>query len=202
MKNLIPSLALLSIIVSCSVPQEEKLPNIIYILADDLGYGDVGCFGQTNFETPNIDRLAAEGMRFTQHYSGSTVCAPSRSALMTGQHTGHTPIRGNKSSPPEGQWPISSETFTLAELLKQKGYATGAFGKWGLGGPGTEGDPVYQGFDKFINLYIMPLTEEQNHLIYLTGSIVSLLKDIFVEVADKNKIEIKDIIKSPIEGLI
>ena len=127
----------------------ETLPNIIYFIADDLGYGDLSCLGQEKFSTPNIDRLASEGMLLTQHYSGSTVCAPSRSALMTGQHTGHTPIRGNKSVKPEGQWPISDETFTLAELLKQIGYVTGGFGKWGLGGPGTEGDPVYQGFDVY-----------------------------------------------------
>jgi len=128
---------------------QANLPNIIYFIADDLGYGDLSCLGQEKFSTPNIDRLASEGMLFTQHYSGSTVCAPSRSALMTGQHTGHTPIRGNKSVKPEGQWPIADETFTLAELLRQKGYVTGGFGKWGLGGPGTEGDPVYQGFDVF-----------------------------------------------------
>lgn len=88
-------------------------PNIIYILADDLGYGDLSCYGQKKFSTPNIDRLAAEGMRFTQHYSGSTVCAPSRSALMTGQHTGHTFIRGNHEIKPEGQYPCSSTTHLL-----------------------------------------------------------------------------------------
>jgi len=128
---------------------KDALPNIIYFIADDLGYGDLSCLGQEKFSTPNLDRLASGGMLFTQHYSGSTVCAPSRSALMTGQHTGHTPIRGNKSVKPEGQWPISDETFTLAELLGQKGYVTGGFGKWGLGGPATEGDPVLQGFDVF-----------------------------------------------------
>ncbi len=126
---------------------EEFLPNIVYIIADDLGYGDLSCLGQEKFSTPNLDRLASEGMLFTQHYAGSTVCAPSRSSLMTGQHTGHTPIRGNKEVKPEGQWPIPDETITLAELLKQKGYVTGGFGKWGLGGPGSEGDPVMQGFD-------------------------------------------------------
>jgi arylsulfatase A len=126
---------------------EEPLPNIVYIIADDLGYGDLSCLGQERFSTPNLDRLAAEGILFTQHYAGTTVCAPSRSSLMTGQHTGHTPIRGNKEVKPEGQWPIPDETFTLAELLKQKGYVTGGFGKWGLGGPGSEGDPVNQGFD-------------------------------------------------------
>ncbi|MCK4750683.1 MAG: arylsulfatase, partial [Bacteroidales bacterium] len=142
-------IALSLLMVSCSTKEKETLPNIIYILADDLGYGDLSYLGQEHFKTPNIDRLAAQGMRFTQHYSGSTVCAPSRSALMTGLHTGHTPIRGNKGVKPEGQWPIADETFTLAELLKQKEYVTGAFGKWGLGGPGTEGDPINQGFDVF-----------------------------------------------------
>ncbi|MEQ9439547.1 MAG: arylsulfatase [Cyclobacteriaceae bacterium] len=124
-------------------------PNIIYILADDLGYGDLSCYGQDQFATPNIDRLAAQGMRFTQHYSGSTVCAPSRSALMTGLHTGHTPIRGNKEVQPEGQYPMADSVVTLAETLKQAGYTTGAFGKWGLGYPGSEGDPNQQGFDEF-----------------------------------------------------
>lgn len=128
---------------------ESEKPNIIYILADDLGYGDLGVYGQERFSTPNIDRLAAQGIRFTQHYSGSTVCAPSRSALMTGMHTGHTVVRGNKEIQPEGQYPIPDNTYTLAEALKKAGYATGAFGKWGLGFPGSEGDPINQGFDTF-----------------------------------------------------
>lgn len=124
-------------------------PNIIYILADDLGYGDVGFNGQTKFSTPNIDRLAKEGLVFTQHYSGNTVCAPSRSCLMTGLHTGHTPVRGNKEVQPEGQYPLPAETRTVAEMLQERGYVTGAFGKWGLGFPGSSGDPVNQGFDRF-----------------------------------------------------
>ncbi|MFY0714921.1 arylsulfatase [Seonamhaeicola sp. NFXS20] len=128
---------------------QNSKPNIIYILADDLGYGDLSCYGQENFTTPNIDKLAAEGMLFTQHYSGSTVCAPSRSALLTGMHTGHTAIRGNREIKPEGQYPIPDSTYTLAELLKKGGYVTGAFGKWGLGFPGSEGDPTNQGFDVF-----------------------------------------------------
>jgi arylsulfatase A len=149
MKTLLPIIVLAVFLGKCSGDRETELPNIIYILADDLGYGDLSCFGQEKFATPNIDRLAGEGMRLTQHYAGSTVCAPSRSCLMTGQHTGHTPIRGNLRTPPEGQWPIPDATFTLAEMLKQKGYVTGAFGKWGLGGPGSTGDPVNQGFDVF-----------------------------------------------------
>ncbi len=124
-------------------------PNIIYILADDLGYGDLSCYGQTKFSTPNIDKLAREGMLFTQHYSGNTVCAPSRSALMTGLHTGHTPIRGNKEIFPEGQHPLPDSIQTMAEALQSAGYTTGAFGKWGLGYPGSEGDPNRQGFDEF-----------------------------------------------------
>jgi arylsulfatase A-like enzyme len=124
-------------------------PNIIYILADDLGYGDLGVYGQKKMKTPNIDKLAAEGMLFTQHYAGSTVCAPSRSALMTGMHTGHTVVRGNYGIKPEGQFPIPDSTLTIAEVLKKAGYSTGAFGKWGLGYPGSEGDPNNQGFDTF-----------------------------------------------------
>lgn len=128
---------------------ENKMPNIIYILADDLGYGDVGYLGQQKFETPNIDKLAADGLVFTQHYSGATVCAPSRSALLTGMHTGHTVVRGNKEVQPEGQYPIPDETYTLAEMLKKAGYITSVYGKWGLGFPGSEGDANMQGFDEF-----------------------------------------------------
>src|SRR5690606_27451072 len=106
-------------------------------------------YGQKKYKTPNIDRLAAEGMLFSQHYSGSTVCAPSRSALMTGMHTGHTVVRGNYGIKPEGQFPIPDSTLTIAEVLKKAGYSTGAFGKWGLGYPGSEGVPNNQGFDTF-----------------------------------------------------
>lgn len=109
----------------------DQKPNIIYILADDLGYGDLSCYGQKRFKTPNIDRLAKEGMLFTQHYAGCTVCAPSRSSLLTGLTTGHTPIRGNKSWEPEGQYPIPANTFTMAEMLKQAGYYTARFRKMG-----------------------------------------------------------------------
>jgi arylsulfatase A-like enzyme len=129
--------------------KEGLKPNIVYILADDLGYGDLGCYGQKNFATPNLDKMAEGGMLFTQHYSGTTVCAPSRSSLMTGQHTGHTPIRGNKGWEPEGQWPLPADAYTVAEMLKEAGYVTGAFGKWGLGFIDTEGDPNKQGFDEF-----------------------------------------------------
>lgn len=146
---LIVSISILNGCNSIKAKSEKTQTNIVYILVDDLGYGDLSCYGQENFSTPNIDKLAAEGMLFTDHYSGSTVCAPSRSVLMTGQHSGHTPIRDNKEYKPEGQGPISAETFTIAEMLKNAGYKTGAFGKWGLGFVGTEGDPNYQGFDEF-----------------------------------------------------
>ena len=147
------TIVLATIFISCqNQPKEESIPqkpNIIFILADDLGYGDLSCQGQTKFQTPSIDRLAAEGMTFTQHYSGSTVCSPSRSVLLTGQHTGHTPIRGNKRDGNKGNWPIAAEALTIAEILQENGYITGAFGKWGLGYPGSEGDPNKQGFDEF-----------------------------------------------------
>ena len=153
-------------ISSCKNKQQENIkPNIIYILADDLGYGDLGCYGQNRIETPNIDQLAQNGMKFTQHYSGSPVCAPSRCVLLTGKHTGHSYIRGNdewrergevwsyeamiKDSTLEGQRPIPGNTVTLAKLLKEAGYKTGAVGKWGLGAPHTDGIPNQQGFDFF-----------------------------------------------------
>jgi arylsulfatase A len=139
----------LSLAACANSVKEKPLPNIIYILADDLGYGDLSCYGQKKFSTPNIDRLAREGMLFTQHYTGCTVSAPSRSCLMTGLHSGHTPIRGNKGWEPEGNWPLPSNTFTFAKMLKSKGYTTGAFGKWGLGYIDSEGDPNLQGFDEF-----------------------------------------------------
>lgn len=145
----IPLTLLASIaLFSCS-HKEKELPNIVFILADDLGYGDLSCYGQQKFSTPNIDRLARDGMKFTQHYTGCTVSAPSRSSLMTGLHTGHTPIRGNRGWNPEGQWPLPADSYTVAEMLKTKGYTTGAFGKWALGYIETEGDPNKQGIDEF-----------------------------------------------------
>lgn len=129
--------------------QSTTKPNIIFIVADDLGYGDIGPFGQTKIRTPNLDRLAREGMRFTQHYSGNAVCAPSRCVLMTGKHPGHAFVRDNKEMQPEGQLPLPEGTVTLPRLLQQQGYVTGAFGKWGLGGPGSSGDPLKQGLNRF-----------------------------------------------------
>ncbi len=144
MRALLLSLAL---VASCALPLWEsgagRPPNIVLVVADDLGWGDLGCYGQDQISTPVLDRMAAEGMRFTDFYAGCTVCAPSRSVLMTGKHMGHTYIRGN------GGKPLPPEEVTMAEVLKDAGYATGGFGKWGLGLPGSVGVPTKQGFDEF-----------------------------------------------------
>ena len=124
-------------------------PNVIFVLADDLGWAELGSYGQQKIRTPSLDRLAAEGMRFTQHYSGNAVCAPSRAVLLTGRHPGHNPIRDNREVQPEGQWPLPAPELTIAEVFQRLGYATAAMGKWGLGPPGSEGDPLRQGFDHF-----------------------------------------------------
>ena len=171
------SLFIISILIN-SCDQNTVRPNIIYILADDLGYGELGVYGQKIIETPNIDALAKNGMLFTQHYSGSPVCAPSRSVFMTGQHTGHTPIRGNDEWKErgdtwnyqamfdnpylEGQRPIPDSTVTIAEILKSAGYTTGMVGKWGLGAPTTEGLPNRQGFDFFYGYNC----QRQAHTLY------------------------------------
>jgi len=145
--------------LASGIAAKQRKPNIVFIMADDLGYNELGCYGQTRIETPNIDQLCAEGMKFTQHYSGSPVCAPSRCSLMTGLHTGHAQIRGNRQvGGPEnwtlgatggGQYPLAEGTVTVAKILQKAGYKTGAFGKWGLGMVGTSGDPQKQGFDHF-----------------------------------------------------
>lgn len=125
---------------------EKRSPNIVLILADDLGYGDIGPLGQTQIQTPQLDRMAREGTLFTQFYAGATVCAPSRSVLMTGLHTGHTPVRGNAG--PDIQT-LNPDDFTVAEMLQNRGYKTGLIGKWGLGDEGNTGRPNDQGFDYF-----------------------------------------------------
>ncbi|WP_339917801.1 arylsulfatase [Yeosuana marina] len=130
-------------------PITNTKPNIIFILADDLGYADIGPFGQKYILTPNLDKMAKEGMRFTQHYAGNTVCAPSRCALMTGRHMGTADVRGNLQVEPYGQVPLSDDAITIAELLKRAGYETALIGKWGLGNQNTSGNPLKQGFDSY-----------------------------------------------------
>ena len=138
----LPRFAVFALLLSGALAAAER-PNIIFILADDLGYGDLGCYGQKQIPTPNLDRLAADGVRFTQFYAGSTVCAPSRNVLMTGQHTGHITVRGN------AKIPLTPDDHTVAELFSQAGYATGLAGKWGLGGEDTDAIPTRKGFDFF-----------------------------------------------------
>ena len=146
---------LLFLLVALALPlRAAERPNIIFILADDLGYGELGCYGQRLIQTPNLDRMAAEGMRFTQFYAGSTVCAPSRCVLMTGRHTGHATVRGNAGvkrgeGAPSLAQTLRAEDATIAEALKQNGYATGLIGKWGLGELGSGGEPTRKGFEYF-----------------------------------------------------
>lgn len=128
--------------------QRPSQPNIVFVMVDDLGYGDLSCYGQKGFSTPHLDRMAEEGLRFTDAYSGCTVCAPARSTLMTGLHTGHTPVRGNT-----GGIALPGNSATLAEGLKLSGYVCGGFGKWGLGDLDTEGVPENQGFSRFFGYY-------------------------------------------------
>lgn len=150
MNSLKYSLCLLAGGLAFSMPilSQEKV-NVVFILADDLGYGDLSCYGQEKFQTPNIDELARHGMRFTQCYSGTTVSAPSRCSLVTGMHTGHACIRGNGSVNPDYEVALPTETNTIFKLFKEAGYATGAFGKWGLGEVGSSGDPNKQSVDHF-----------------------------------------------------
>ncbi|MGB1055182.1 MAG: sulfatase-like hydrolase/transferase, partial [Limisphaerales bacterium] len=136
----------------------DRHPNIIFIMADDLGWGDLGSYGQKRIRTPHLDRMAAEGMRFTQVYAGSTVCAPSRSVLMTGLHTGHTRVRGN------ARVPLQPGDRILPEFLKTRGYQTALMGKWGLGEPGTTGAPNRKGFDHFFGY----LNQRHAHNYYPT----------------------------------
>ena len=185
---------------SCSVMQAQKVvqrPNIIYILMDDLGYGDLQCYGQQKIETPNIDKLRENGMKFTQHYSGSPVSAASRCVLMTGMHSGHSQIRGNDEMASrgavsnydsmyvhkelEGQYPLKAGTMTLGRMLQQAGYVTGCFGKWGLGYPGSEGVPNKQGFDSFFgyncqrqaHTYYPPFLYDNDQRIYLKNRVMN-----------------------------
>lgn len=191
--NLLWGLSLLNVIpLSGQIPSS---PNIIYILMDDLGYGDLGCYGQEKIETPNIDNLRHNGMRFTQHYSGSPVSAPSRCVLLTGQHSGHAQVRANDEmgfrgavarhdsmfvNPYlEGQYPLKEGTMTLGRMLQQAGYTTGCFGKWGLGYPGSTGEPNKQGFNEFFgyncqrqaHTYYPPFLWKNDKRVYLKNKV-------------------------------
>src|SRR6186713_2678221 len=132
-----------------STVNAAERPNIVFLFADDLGYGDVGAFGQTKIKTPNLDQLAKEGMRLTQCYAGNAVCAPSRCVLMTGLHPGHAQVRNNREVQPEGQHPLLDGTVTLPRLLQSLGYTTGGFGNWGLGGPVSDDCTTKQGFNRW-----------------------------------------------------
>ncbi len=161
--------------------KNETKPNIVFILADDMGIGDVGCYGQRQIQTPNIDRLAENGMRFTHHYAGSTVSAPSRCALLTGRDTGHGYIRGNHGSAEGFDSALPADETTVAELLKTQGYATACVGKWGLGGPNSSGCPNNKGFDYFFGYlsqgaahrYYPEYLFENNDKVYLNGKVYS-----------------------------
>ncbi len=147
MKTLHLTLFAVFLSLICATAAERK-PNIIFIMVDDMGYHDLGCYGSKTILTPRLDKLCAEGMKFTNCYSGATVCAPARSTLMTGTHMGHTPVRGNS-----GGIPLLPEDVTIAEVLKKAGYVTGGFGKWGIGNQGKDGAAERQGFDTFFGYY-------------------------------------------------
>ena len=149
-------LALVTLSAACANTQGaaregavRKQPNVLFVMADDLGYGELGSFGQQKIRTPRLDQLAEEGMRLTRHYCGSPVCAPSRCVLMTGKHPGKAAVRNNKEHKPEGQWALPTSEPMMSEMMKDAGYTTGAFGKWGLGPPLTDSDPIARGYDRF-----------------------------------------------------
>jgi arylsulfatase A len=171
MKRIILIFAIIFLVAAIINAQEttvQKQPNIIFIFADDLGYGDIGCYGQQKIRTPNIDALAKNGMMFTQFYSGSTVCAPARSSFMTGLHTGHSPVRGNKTFKPEGQTPLPDSAVTIAMELQKAGYTTATFGKWGLGFIATSGAPSKKGIGTFFGYNCQSLAHNYypDHLWY------------------------------------
>lgn len=182
--GIITGMATLAAVPVTVAAKDAERPNIVFVLADDMGIGDLGCYGQKKIKTPNIDALAAQSLMFTSHYSGSTVSAPSRCCLLTGKHTGHAYIRGNKGIETEqGMFDmhIPDEEVTVAEILKQQGYATACVGKWGLGGPGTSGSPVRQGFDYFFGYlsqgtahrYYPEYLYENEDKVYLDGKVYS-----------------------------
>ena len=178
-----------------SCQKEKSKPNVIYILMDDMGYGDLQCYGQEKIETPNIDRLKDNGIKLTQHYSGSPVSAPSRCVLTTGLHSGHAQIRANDPMSSrgavsshdsmfihpelEGQYPLKAGTMTIGRMMQNAGYTTGCFGKWGLGYPGSEGVPNKQGIDRFYgyncqrqaHTYYPPFLYKNDQRVYLSNQV-------------------------------
>lgn len=176
------ALAVIALLISCKDTKknlvenvEHVKPNIIYIMADDLGYGDLGCYGQKMIQTPHLDQMARDGAIFTNHYAGSTVCAPSRASLLTGLHQGHASIRGNN------KLVMKADEFTLAKMLKQAGYTTALFGKWGLGGVGTTGEPNKHGFDTYFG-YLDQIRAHNYYPDYLikNGTKITLSNEIVV----------------------
>ena len=157
MKRHFSAILIAVLAVTANLSAADK-PNIVFILADDLGWAELGCYGQTKIKTPRIDSIATEGMKFTRAYSGNAVCAPSRCVLLTGKHPGHSTVRNNMAmvryGEPEGQFPITAEDQTIASLLRVDGYKSGAFGKWGLGNTGSTGNPMKKGFDRFFRLQL------------------------------------------------
>ncbi len=166
-------------LIVAALAQPAVKPNIIFIMADDLGYGELGSYGQKLIETPHLDRMAREGMRFTQFYAGSTVCAPSRSVLMTGQHLGRTTVRGNAGGRMGEAQSLAANDVTVARVLQQAGYATGLVGKWGLGEVNHPGEPRKQGFDYYYGF--LNQTHAHNHypnFLWRNGEKVTLPNDI------------------------
>jgi arylsulfatase A-like enzyme len=159
--RVVSTLLFLAVALLAKAANVSSKPNIVFILADDLGYGELGCYGQKKIATPHIDKLAAQGMRFTQFYAGSTVCAPSRSVLMTGQHLGHTRVRGNAGKVNSAAQMLQPGDTTIAEVLKHAGYATGMMGKWGLGQENDAGEPRMHGFDYYFGY--LNQTHAHNH---------------------------------------
>jgi len=173
------SLSFLLCLTGLAIARAAERPNIVFILADDLGYGEIGAYGQEMISTPALDRLAKEGMRFTRFYAGSSVCAPSRSVLMTGQHVGHTRVRGNAGGDRSEAQTLQPEDVTVARVLRDAGYTTGLIGKWGLGSDTNAGEPKKQGFDYYFGF--LSQTHAHNHypdFLWRNGQRVSLPNDI------------------------
>jgi arylsulfatase A len=182
-KELVALAAIAAGITSCGEEATIQPPNIIFIMTDDQGYNDLGSYGAPLIQTPVLDQMAREGMRFTQHYAGTSVCAPSRAILMTGQHSGRVPIRGNRQGEPHGQMPLPANTLTIPSLLKQAGYTSAMIGKWGLGVEGTTGDPLKHGFDHYLG-YLDQVLAHNHYPEYLMRNGEKLMLNNVVQYLD------------------